>query len=80
MRKLMIAALAASAPLVMSGTPSFAQSAPDYATLDANGDGTVTLAEVKAALPDLADENIIAADADKDGALSAEEYAALSAG
>ena len=78
MRKLMIAALAATLPLAMSGH-TLAQSAPDHASLDTNGDGAVSLAEVKAALPDLADEAIIAADADQDGNLSAEEYAALTA-
>ena len=79
MRKLMIAALTATLPLAMSGA-SLAQSAPDLATLDTNGDGAVSLAEVKAAMPDLEDEKIIAADADQDGNLSAEEYAALTAG
>ena len=60
--------------------PSLAQSAPDYAALDTNADGAVSLAEVKAALPDLTDEQIIAADADQDGNLSTEEYTALTAG
>ena len=78
MRKLMIAALTATLPLAMSGT-ALAQ-APDHAALDTNGDGAVSLAEVKAALPDLTDEQIIAADADQDGNLSAEEYTALTAG
>ena len=80
MRKLVIAALAATVPLILSGTPSLAQSAPDYAALDTNADGAVSLAEVKAALPDLTDEQIIAADADQDGNLSTEEYTALTAG
>lgn len=77
MRKLVIAALAAT-PLAFTG--AYAQTAPDYSALDTNGDGAVSLAEVKAALPDLSDEAIIAADADQDGNLSTDEYTALTAG
>ena len=77
MTKFMITALVA-APLAFA-TSAYAQ-APDHSALDSNADGAVSLAEVKAALPDLTDEAIIGADADKDGNLSAEEYAALTAG
>ena len=76
MRKLVIAARAAP-PLAFAS--AHAQTAPDYSALDTNGDGAVSLAEVKAALPDLTDEAIIAADADQDGNLSSEEYTALTA-
>ena len=78
MKKFMLTALVA-APLAFA-TSAYAQTAPDHSALDSNADGAVSLAEVKAALPDLTDEAIIAADADKDGNLSAEEYAALTAG
>ena len=77
MKKLVIAALAAT-PLAF--VSAHAQTAPEYSALDTNGDGAVSLAEVKAALPDLTDEAIIAADADQDGNLSSEEYTALTAG
>lgn len=83
MRKVVFAAaMAAAAPMALGllavGAAS-AQTAPDYATLDADGDGNVTLAEVKTALPDRSDDQLIAADADGDGNLSADEYAALTA-
>ena len=61
-------------------TAALAQSAPDFATADADGDGQLTLEEVKAALPDVEEATIVAADADSDGALSQEEYAALIGG
>lgn len=73
--------------ILVSGVAAFAfastvmaQSAPDFATADANGDGQLTLEEVKAALPDVEDATIVAADANQDGAISAEEYAALTGG
>ena len=73
--------------LLLAGATAFAfasavhaQAAPDFATVDANGDGSLTLEEVKAALPNVEDATIVAADANQDGSLSAEEYAALTAG
>ena len=57
-----------------------AQAAPDFATVDANGDGALSLEEVKAALPNVEDATIAAADANQDGTLDATEYAALIGG
>lgn len=71
--------LAAAAALAFLAGPALAQ-APEFAAVDADGDGALTLAEVKAALPDVDEATIVAADADNNGALSAEEYAALVGG
>lgn len=61
-------------------TSVMAQTAPDFATADANGDGALTLEEVKAALPNVEEANIVAADANNDGSLSTDEYTALIGG
>ena len=60
-------------------TAAFAQ-APDFAAADADGDGAVSLAEAKAAMPDTDEAAIVAADANNDGALSQDEYTALTSG
>lgn len=66
----------ASLALVAFTLPAFAQTA-DFATVDADGSGTVTWEEVQAALPDATEEQFQAADADGSGDLSEEEFAAL---
>ncbi len=53
---------------------------PAFNEADVNADGVVSLAEAKAALPDMEEAQIVAADANNDGALSADEYATLTAG
>lgn len=75
-----IKAILVAGTSALFATAVMAQSAPDFATVDANGDGALTLEEVKAALPNVEDATIVAADANSDGSLSAEEYAALTAG
>lgn len=59
--------------LVAFTAPAFAQAA-DFATADTNGDGLVTMEELKAALPDITAEAATAADTDGDGMLNEEEY------
>lgn len=58
-------------------TPVLAQMA-DFATVDADQSGTVTLEEVQAIMPDVTEEQLQAADADQSGDLSEEEFQALS--
>ena len=63
--------------LVVLGLSSaaFAQVPSDFATLDTDASGGLSLTEVQAAFPDLTAENFAAADTDGNGELSAEEYA-----
>jgi hypothetical protein len=63
--------------LVVLGLSSaaFAQAATDFATLDTDASGGLSLSEVQVAFPDLTAENFAAADTDGNGELSAEEYA-----
>lgn len=58
-------------------TAAFAQAATDFATVDADASGGITLVEAQAAWPDLTEDAFNAADADGNGELSAEEYDAL---
>ena len=55
--------------------PALAQEGLDFASLDANGDGFVTMAEFQAAAPDLSVDAFMQADANSDGALNQEELA-----
>lgn len=59
--------------------PAMAQAA-DFATVDADGSGTVTWEEVQAAMPDVTEEQFQAADADDSGDLSEDEFATLGGG
>ena len=67
--------------LVVLGLSSaaFAQAATDFATVDADASGGVTLAEAQVAWPELTEEAFTAADIDANGELSAEEYVAIAA-
>lgn len=56
------------------GTAAFA--ATDITTLDADGDGMVTMAEMQAAFPEFSDEAFAALDVSGDGMLDADEVAA----
>lgn len=58
-------------------TAAFAQAATDFATVDADASGGVTLIEAQVAWPDLTEEAFKAADVDANGELSLEEYDAL---
>jgi hypothetical protein len=60
--------------LGLSGT-AFAQAAvPDFATLDADANGSVSLSEAQVAFPNLTPEAYSAADTDADGELSSDEF------
>lgn len=68
--------------LVVLGLSSaaFAQAAAtDFATVDADASGGVTLVEAQAAWPDLTEEAFTAADVDANGELSADEFATIAA-
>lgn len=71
--KSLIAALGISALT----TVAWAQSAPEFTQVDANADGAISMEEAKAAMPDMDEAKIVAADANNDGLLSPEEYTAL---
>ena len=58
-------------------TAAFAQAATDFATVDADANGSVSLAEAQVAWPDLTEDAYKAADVDASGELSTEEYDAL---
>lgn len=58
-------------------TAAFAQAATDFATVDADASGGVSLSEAQVAWPDLSEEAFTAADTDANGELSAEEYGLL---
>ena len=58
-------------------TAAFAQAATDFATIDADASGGVTLVEAQVAWPDLTEEAFTAADTDANGELSVDEYDAL---
>jgi hypothetical protein len=55
------------------------EAAPDFATLDADASGGLSLTEVQGALPDVTAEAFAAADLDASGELSEDEFATLSA-
>lgn len=54
--------------------PAAAQAA-DFASIDANGDGAVSMSEFQTAMPEAPSDAFTAADTDADGALSDEEFA-----
>ncbi len=59
-------------------TVAFA-AAPSFAEADTDGNGMLTMEEAKAALPDVDEAKIAAADVNQDGGLSEGEYTALTA-
>lgn len=62
--------------LGLSGA-AMAQAATDFASVDTDASGGVSLVEAQVAWPDLTQEAFTAADTDANGDLSAEEYDAL---
>ena len=68
--------LATAALLSLTSALAFAQT-PDFAAVDADASGAVSMEEAQAAMPDLTEEAFKAADADGSGDLSAEEFATL---
>jgi len=67
------AALAAAMAALLSA-PALAGGHPDKAKIDLNGDGRIDLAEIQTARPDFTVERFNAADANRDGQLSDEEW------
>ena len=53
---------------------AMAQAATDFASVDTDANGGVSLTEAQVAWPDLTEEAFTAADTDGNGELSAEEY------
>ncbi len=62
--------------LGLAGGPALA--AVDFKTADANGDGQVSMDELKAADATITEDQFKSADADANGTLSEDEYAKLS--
>src|SRR5690606_14001643 len=58
-------------------TAAFAQAATDFASVDTDTSGGISLAEAQVAWPDLTEEAFTAADTDGNGELSVAEYDAL---
>jgi opacity protein-like surface antigen len=65
------------AALAISLLATTAAQAADMAAVDTDGNGTVSMEEAKAAMPDMADDAFTAADANGDGQLDADEFAKL---
>lgn len=55
-------------------------SAQTFEEVDTDADGSISMEEAMAAMPDAAAEDLQALDADGDGALSAEEFEAMPQG
>jgi len=75
MKKIVLSSLIV---LGMSGA-AFAQAATDFASVDTDASGGISLAEAQVAWPDLTEAAFTAADTDANGELSAEEYGLLTA-
>ena len=73
MKKIVLTSLFA---LGLSGA-AFAQAATDFASVDTDVNGGISLTEAQVAWPDLTEEAFTAADTDGNGELSAEEYEAF---
>lgn len=73
MKKIVLTSLFA---LGLSGA-AMAQAATDFASVDTDVSGGVSLVEAQVAWPDLTEEAFTAADTDGNGELSAEEYDAF---
>ena len=63
--------------LLATGFASTAALAADFTAADADQNGSVSMEEAKAAMPDLADDAFKAADGDQNGELSADEWDAI---
>lgn len=57
--------------------PAIAQEAPNFSTVDADANGSVSAEEMKAAMPDMTDDQWNTADADKSGSLTKQEFEAM---
>lgn len=67
-------ALLAAAIAALLSAPAFAGGHPDRTELDTNKDGRIDLAEIQAVRPDYTVEKFNAADANRDGQLSEDEW------
>jgi len=75
MKKLILALSMAGFAALSAQAPALAQEA-DFAKVDANADGMVSMEEAAAAGWSWSEDDFKAADADGDGSLNAEEFAA----
>ena len=64
--------------LMLFSTAALA-AAPSFTDADTDQNGVLSMEEVKAALPEAADEAVTAADVNQDGSIDENEYAALTA-
>ncbi len=65
------------AALAISLLATTAAQAAELAEVDTDANGTVSMEEAKAAMPDMADDAFTAADANADGQLDADEFAKI---
>ena len=65
------------AVLAVSAFAFTAAHAAELKDIDADGNGSISMEEAKAAMPDLSEDAFKAADANGDGTLNAEELATL---
>ncbi|MCF8465812.1 MAG: EF-hand domain-containing protein [Sneathiella sp.] len=70
MKKLLISAAAVT---ILAAAPALAAT-PDFKTIDKDGSGSVSFEELIVVMPDISKEKFAAADTDKSGELSMEEY------
>ena len=66
------------AGIALFSTAALAE-APAFTDADTNADGVLSMEEVKAALPEMEQSVILAADTNNDGGISEDEYTALTA-
>ena len=66
------------AVLAVSLLAATAAQAAEFAEVDTDADGAITLEEATAVMPDLTEDAFAAADTDEDGTLNADEFAAMS--
>jgi hypothetical protein len=74
MKKLLLTIAAAGMTLATGAFAQDATTAPDFASVDADSSGGVSLAEAQAIWPDLTQEAFTAADANADGSLDQTEF------
>ncbi len=63
--------------ILATGFASTAAIAADFTAVDADQNGSVTMEEAKAAMPELTEDAFKAADGDQNGELSADEFATI---
>jgi Ca2+-binding EF-hand superfamily protein len=66
------------AVLAVSLLTATSAQAAEFADIDTDGDGLISVEEATAAMPDVTEDAFAAADKDADGNLNADEYAAMS--